>query len=131
MIYGMEFKLAWVFWNFTWLQSVKMNENEFFYIQNFHNLYKSQLVFLVGRTYILFWSMSYFASFYICILVGTRDLRTLWSPSVFLNQERHTNRRKTTIFIFILFIFCDENSLKSPPWKHTWWSEHFGKFSKK
>jgi hypothetical protein len=63
--------------------------------------------------------------------VGTRDLRTLWSPLVCLNQERHTQRRKAANFIFILFIFFDENPLKSPPWKRTWWSEHFGKFSKK
>jgi hypothetical protein len=55
-------------------------------------------------------------------LLGTRDLRTLWSPLVSLNQEGHTQRRKVAIFIFILFIFCDKNSLKSPPWKHTWWS---------
>jgi hypothetical protein len=53
------------------------------------------------------------------------------SPGFFKPKERHTQRRKATIFIFILFIFCDENPLKSPPWKHTWWSEHFGKFSKK
>jgi hypothetical protein len=64
-------------------------------------------------------------------LVGTCDLRTLWSPPVSLNKERHTQRRKAANFIFILFIFCDENPLKGPPWKHTWWSEHFGKFSKK
>ncbi len=63
--------------------------------------------------------------------MGTRDLWTLWSPSISLNQERHTQRRKTTNFIFILFIFCDENPLKSPPQKHTWWSKHFGKFPKK
>jgi hypothetical protein len=55
-------------------------------------------------------------------LVGTRDLPTLWSPPVSLHQERHTQRRKAANFIFILFIFCDENPLKSPPWKHTWWS---------
>jgi hypothetical protein len=68
----------------------------------------------------------------IILLVGTRDLRTLWSPPISLNQERHTQRCKAANFIFILFIyFCDENLLKSPPWKHTWWSEHFGKFSKK
>jgi hypothetical protein len=60
-------------------------------------------------------------------LVNTCDLRTLWSPPVSLNQERHTQRRKAATFIFILFIFCDENPLKSPPWKHIWWSEHFGK----
>ncbi len=63
--------------------------------------------------------------------VGTRDLRTLWSPPVFLNQERHTQRCKVANFIFILFIFCDENPLKSPPWKHTCWSEHFEKIPKK
>jgi hypothetical protein len=68
---------------------------------------------------------------FIWLLVGTRDLRTLWSPPVSLNQERHTQRHKATNFIFILFIFCDENLLRSPPWKHTWWSEHFGNFSKK
>ncbi len=63
--------------------------------------------------------------------MGTLDLRTLRSPPVSLNQERQTQRRKATNFIFILFIFCDENPLKSPPWKHTWWSEHFEKFPKK
>ncbi len=63
-------------------------------------------------------------------LVGTRDLRTLWSPPISLNQERHTQRHKAANFIFILFIFCDENPLKSPSWKHTWWSEHFRKFPK-
>jgi hypothetical protein len=72
----------------------------------------------------------YYSLFY-PILVGTRDLRTLWSPQISLNKERHTQRRKAAIFIFILFIFCDKNPLKSPPWKHTCWSEHFGKFPKK
>jgi hypothetical protein len=65
------------------------------------------------------------------VLVGTGDLWTLWSPPVSLNQERHTQRRKAANFIFILFIYYDENPLKSPPWKHTWWREHFGKFPKK
>jgi hypothetical protein len=46
--------------------------------------------------------------------VDTRDLRTLWSPPVSLNQERHTQRRKAVNFIFILFICCDENPLKVP-----------------
>jgi hypothetical protein len=36
--------------------------------------------------------------------VGTRVLRTLWSPLVSLNQERHTQRRKVANFIFILYI---------------------------
>jgi hypothetical protein len=53
------------------------------------------------------------------ILVGTRDLRTLWSPPVSLNQMGHTQRRKASIFIFILFIFCDENLLKSPNKHHS------------
>jgi hypothetical protein len=36
--------------------------------------------------------------------VGTCDLRTLWSPPVSLNQERHTQRRKAAIlFLFYLF----------------------------
>jgi hypothetical protein len=48
-------------------------------------------------------------------LVGARDLRTLWSPPVSLNQEGHT-KAQSSLFFF-------ENSLKSPPWKHTWWSE--------
>jgi hypothetical protein len=65
------------------------------------------------------------------LLVGTRDLRPLWSPPVSLNQERHTQRRKAANFNLIYFIFCDENPLKRPPWKHTRWSEHFGKFPKK
>jgi hypothetical protein len=43
---------------------------------------------------------------YIYILVRTRDLRTLRSPPVSLNQERHTQRRKAVYFIFILFIYC-------------------------
>ncbi len=68
---------------------------------------------------------------FICILVGTRDLRTLWSPLVALNHERHTQRCKAANFILFLFIFCDKNLLKSPPWKHIWWSEHLGKFPKK
>jgi hypothetical protein len=38
-------------------------------------------------------------------LVGTRDLQTLWSPPISLNQERHTQRRKTTIYLFI-YIYC-------------------------
>jgi hypothetical protein len=48
---------------------------------------------------------------------GARDLQTLWSPPVSLNQEGHT------FFLFFFKHFCFENSLKSPPWKHTWWSE--------
>jgi hypothetical protein len=82
-------------------------------------------------------------------LVGTRDLqtlwsppvslnqerhtqgRTLWSPPVSLNQERHTQRRKAANYFFIFLFFCDENPLKSPPWKHTWWSKHFVKFPKR
>ncbi len=63
------------------------------------------------------------------------SIRLLWSkvrsPPVSLTQERHTQRCKAANFILILSIFCDENPLKSPPWKHTWWSEHFGKFPKK
>jgi hypothetical protein len=43
--------------------------------------------------------------------VGICDLRTLWSPPVSLNQERHTQRRKT-VFLFILNLLF----LKSPPW---------------
>jgi hypothetical protein len=45
------------------------------------------------------------------LLVGIRDLRTLWSPPVSLNQEIHTQRRKAAIFIFILFIFCLQSKL--------------------
>ncbi len=71
------------------------------------------------------WETNYLA------LVGTRDLRTLWSPPFSLNQERHTQTRKTANFIYLFIYFCDENPLNSPPWKHTWWSEHFGKFSEK
>jgi hypothetical protein len=52
------------------------------------------------------------------LLVGTCDLRTLWSPPVSLNQERHTQRRKAANFNLFYFIFCDENPLKSPTWKH-------------
>jgi cytochrome bd-type quinol oxidase subunit 1 len=37
------------------------------------------------------------------VLVGTRDLRTLWSPPVSLNQERHTQRRKAVNFIYFLW----------------------------
>jgi len=67
MIYGMEFKLhgfSEILHNY---KRVKMNENEFFYVQTFHNLDQSQLVFFVGRTYILSWGISYVASSYICI----------------------------------------------------------------
>jgi hypothetical protein len=77
----------------------------------------------------LFWM--YMNNHIILVLVGTHDLRTLWSPLVSLNQETHTQRRKAANFIFILFIFCYKNSLKSPPWKQTWWSEHFRKFPEK
>jgi hypothetical protein len=69
------------------------------------------------------WQVNFKNVVHMVLLVGTRDLRTLWSPPVSLNQEGHTQRCKTTIFIFILFIFCDKNSLKSPPWKHMWWSD--------
>ncbi len=51
---------------------------------------------------------------YIYILVGTHDLRTLWSPPIFLNQERHTQRRKAAVFIFILFILWRKSVEKSP-----------------
>jgi hypothetical protein len=55
------------------------------------------------------------------ILVGTCDLRTLWSPPVSLNRiyfERdHTQRRKAVNFNFNFILFCGENLLKSPPWK--------------
>ncbi len=53
------------------------------------------------------------------------------SPGFFKPRKRHTQRRKVANFNLIYFIFCDENPLKSPPWKHTWWSEHFGKIWKK
>jgi len=45
-------------------------------------------------------------------LVGTRDLRTVWSPPVFLNQERDTQRRKAIFYLFIFNLLF----LKSPPW---------------
>jgi len=38
-------------------------------------------------------------------LVGTHDLRTLWSPSVSLNQERDTQRHKEVFFLFIIYCF--------------------------
>jgi len=44
-------------------------------------------------------------------LVGTRDLRTLWSPTVFLNQERDTQRHKAIFYFFIFNLLF----LKSPP----------------
>lgn len=53
MIYGMEFKLhgfSEILHNY---KRVKMNENEFFYVQTFHNLDQSQLIFFGGRTHIL------------------------------------------------------------------------------
>jgi len=46
--------------------------------------------------------------------VGTRDLRTLWSPSVTLNQERHTKAQSS--FLFFYFYFLNLLFLKSPPW---------------
>ncbi len=76
-------------------------------------------------------TMGVFHKLLLPLLVGTSNLWTLWSPLVSLNQERHTQSRKAANFIFILLFFCDKNPLKSPPWKHTWWSEHFGKFPKK
>jgi hypothetical protein len=46
------------------------------------------------------------------VLVGTRDLQTLWSPPVSLNQKKHTQKHKAAIYLFIVF---DENLLKSLP----------------
>jgi hypothetical protein len=48
------------------------------------------------------------------ILVGTRDLRTLWSPLVSLNQERHTQRRKATNYLFIYLLFVTKIRWKVP-----------------
>jgi hypothetical protein len=57
------------------------------------------------------------------VLVGTRDLRTLWSPPVSLNQERDTQRRKAVFILFyFIYLFIYKFNLlflKSPPWKHT------------
>jgi hypothetical protein len=47
-------------------------------------------------------------------LVGTCDLRTLWSPPVSLNQERHTQRRKAATFIFIFYFFVKKIRWKVP-----------------
>ncbi len=43
--------------------------------------------------------------------MGTRDLRTLWSPPVSLNQERHTQRCK--IAFFNKFIIFEKSPMKS------------------
>jgi hypothetical protein len=49
--------------------------------------------------------------------MGTRDLWTLWSPPVSLNQERHTQRHKAIFFFFYCFwklpheIYCWLTSL--------------------
>jgi len=45
--------------------------------------------------------------------VGTRDLRTLWSPSVSLNQERDKGAKQ--LFIVIIIIILNLLFLKSPP----------------
>ncbi len=63
--------------------------------------------------------------------MGTRDLRTLWSPLVSLNQERHTQRRKAANFIFVLFIFCDKKSVEKSPMKTYMVKRAFWKISKK
>ncbi len=56
------------------------------------------------------------------------ETREMKFPKLLYYWERHTRRRKIANFIFIFI--CDENPPKSPPWKHTWWSERFGKFPK-
>jgi hypothetical protein len=45
-----------------------------------------------------------FLNFY-SLLVGTRDLRTLWSPPVSLNQERDTQRRKAVFILFLIYFY--------------------------
>jgi hypothetical protein len=47
--YGMEFKLHGSSEILHSYKSVKLNENELFYIQTFHNLDQSQLVFFWGE----------------------------------------------------------------------------------
>jgi hypothetical protein len=44
---------------------------------------------------------------------------------------KHTQRHKAANFIFILFIFCGENPLKSPPVKTYMVKRAFWKISKK
>jgi hypothetical protein len=63
-------------------------------------------------------------------LVGTCDLRTLWNPPVFLNQEGHTQRRKTTILFIYLFILW-RKSLEKSPMKTYMVKWAFWKFPKK
>ncbi len=46
--------------------------------------------------------------------MGTRDLRTLWSPLVSLNQERHTQRRKATNFLIFYLLFVTKIRWKVP-----------------
>ncbi len=42
--------------------------------------------------------------YYISKLVGTCDLRTLWSPPISLNQDKHTKAQsKLILFLFYLF----------------------------
>jgi hypothetical protein len=48
------------------------------------------------------------------LLVGTRDLRTLWSPPVSLNQERDIERRKAVFFFFFFkFIVFEKSPMKT------------------
>ncbi len=72
--------------------------------------------------------VSFSHNFYYSIPVGTHDLRTLWSPLVSLNTHKGT--KQLILFLFYLF-FVAKIRWKVPPWKHTWWSERFGKFPKK
>jgi hypothetical protein len=56
-------------------------------------------------------------------LVGTHDLRTLRSPLVSLNRERHTQRRKAANFIFYFFMvkFVEKSPMKTYMVKRVFW----------
>jgi hypothetical protein len=64
-------------------------------------------------------------------LVGTPDLRTLWSPLVSLNQERHTQRHKAANLFFFLIFFLWRKSVEKSPMKTYMVKRAFWKISKK
>ncbi len=63
--------------------------------------------------------------------VELEETREMKFSQLLYYWERHTQKRKAANFIFFFIYFDDENSSKSPLWKHTWWSECFEKFPKK
>jgi hypothetical protein len=45
------------------------------------------------------------------------------TPGFFKPRGTHKGAKQPFFFFFFFLYFCNENSLKSPQWKHTWWSE--------